>query len=101
MSQFNLGYCYYYGIGTSKDNKKGGHGGQFSLKSCYQYGIETTKDEKKTFQCWKHKRRTGEFQWYLKSAEAGNYLRRNNLGYFYVMEPQKMKQKHFRVLEVS
>src|SRR6266498_487704 len=82
IAQFNLGYCYQYGIGTNKDEKKafewylksaeaGNNDAQCNLGYCYQYGIGTNKDEKKAF------------EWYLKSAEAGNNNAQCNLGYCY------------------
>ncbi|RHZ78315.1 hypothetical protein Glove_166g17 [Diversispora epigaea] len=69
--QFKIGYCFQYGIGTAKNEKRafrwylksaeGGNSyGQMLLGNCYQYGIGTVKDEEKAF------------RWYLKSAEGGN-----------------------------
>ncbi|RHZ84535.1 hypothetical protein Glove_79g93 [Diversispora epigaea] len=82
VGQFNLGYCYRHGIGTTKDEEKafqwylksaegGDHTGQFNLGDCFEKGIGTTKDEEKAF------------QWYLKSAEGGDHAGQNILGHCY------------------
>ncbi|RHZ82320.1 hypothetical protein Glove_109g424 [Diversispora epigaea] len=74
-------YCYYYGIGTSKDNEKaflwflkstegGNRYGQCNLGYCYRHGIGTTKDEEKAFQ-WSNNLGYGyQLWWYLKLAEG-------------------------------
>ncbi|RHZ89438.1 hypothetical protein Glove_14g36 [Diversispora epigaea] len=49
-------------IGTTK---------KFQYSIDHEYGIGTKKDEDKAF------------QWYLKSAEGGNHMRQNKLGYCY------------------
>ncbi|RHZ69958.1 hypothetical protein Glove_276g13 [Diversispora epigaea] len=80
--QNNLGYCYKYGIGITKDEGKafqwylksaegGNSNGQNNLGNCYHFGIGTMKDEEKAF------------QWYLKSAEGGNGNGQKNLGNYY------------------
>ncbi|RHZ54973.1 hypothetical protein Glove_421g50 [Diversispora epigaea] len=81
-AQFDLGWCYEKGIGTTKNEEKafqwylrsaegGEHSGQNNLGWCYEEGIGTTKDEEKAF------------KWYLRSAEGGNSHGQQKLGYFY------------------
>ncbi|RHZ85635.1 hypothetical protein Glove_63g61 [Diversispora epigaea] len=82
MAQYNIGYCYQHGIGTTKDEEKAfqwylksaegeNTTGQNNLGYCYKHGIGTTKDEEKAF------------QWYLKSAEGGYSSAQYNLGLCY------------------
>ncbi|RHZ88802.1 hypothetical protein Glove_21g166 [Diversispora epigaea] len=79
LLNYNLGYCYHNGIGTTKDEKKafqwylksaegGSSRGQYNLGYYYHNG----KDEKKAF------------QWYLKLSEGGNQKEKNNLGIFII-----------------
>ncbi|RHZ74791.1 hypothetical protein Glove_219g80 [Diversispora epigaea] len=70
---YNLGYFYYNGIGTAKDEKK-------AFQSC------NTKDEEKAF------------QWYLKSAEGGN--RRNSGGQYSLVNCYKDEKKALSWCEI-
>ncbi|CAI2166327.1 1780_t:CDS:2 [Funneliformis geosporum] len=81
-SQYEIGYCYEYGIGTIQSDKKAfdwymksamgdNPKGQCSLAWCYQQGIGVEKDDEKSF------------EWYLKSAKGGNINGQCNLAYYY------------------
>ena len=70
-AQCNLGYCYAFGKGVTKDEKKAvewyskaaeqGHANaQFNLGVCYEGGTGVAKDEKKAM------------EWYTKAAEQGH-----------------------------
>ncbi|PKY28235.1 HCP-like protein [Rhizophagus irregularis] len=78
----NLGFCYQYGMGIIKDEKKAiewylkaANGGnleaQFNLGICYQYGIGVDEDSKKAF------------IWYYKSAKEEYSPAQNMLGNCY------------------
>ena len=83
-AQNNVGFCYYYGKGISKDYfeavkwyrksaEQGNASAQNNLGDCYYYGKGIAQDY---FEAVK---------WYLKSAEQGNASAQNNLGdcYYY------------------
>lgn len=81
-AQFELGRCYEYGKGTSKNAAKAvewytkaavqGHAeAQYYLGYCYAYGEGISKNEAKAL------------EWYKKSAVQGNASAQNNLGYCY------------------
>ncbi|RIB00988.1 kinase-like domain-containing protein [Gigaspora rosea] len=68
-----LGYCYEYGIGIEKDEKKAftwyqksadmnDYNGMYQVGYCYYLGIGVEIDKNKAF------------TYYLKSAEAGNFM---------------------------
>jgi TPR repeat protein len=99
-AQFQLGYCYYYGIGT-KINKtkafelykeaaaKGSSTAQVNLGYLYDCGQGVEKDRKKAI------------YWYQKAAENGNAIALYNLGESYElgMALKKMKLKHLNIMK--
>lgn len=82
FAQFILGYCYYNGLGLSKDNTSAvkyltlsaGHGNKFaqsSLAKCYYLGDGVMMNQKKSFEL------------YLQSAEQGFAEAQYGIGYAY------------------
>ncbi|KAG9293230.1 hypothetical protein G9A89_010601 [Geosiphon pyriformis] len=81
-AQYNLGWCYQNGSGTTKNLEKafqlyskaaeaGDTNAQYNLGVCYLNGEGTTKNSEKAFQL------------YSKAAEAGNTKAQYNLGWCY------------------
>ncbi|RHZ80062.1 hypothetical protein Glove_139g107 [Diversispora epigaea] len=64
--QYNLGYCYQHGIGTTKGKRKHSSG---SVLRIFVVMVLELRNEKKA--------------WYMKSAEEGNSNGQNGLGYCY------------------
>ena len=81
-AQCNLGNCYYYGKGVTKDYsqavywyrksaEQGNAPAQYNLGYCYYYGQGVTKDYSQAV------------YWYRKSAEQGYDIAQYNLGVCY------------------
>ncbi|KAF0547894.1 HCP-like protein [Gigaspora margarita] len=93
----DIGWCYEYGVGIAKDEKKAyewyfraamenSFCGQNNLGWCFEKGIGVVKDERKAF------------EWYLESAKGGNSSGQNNLGRCYEIGigVDKDKKKAFK-----
>ena len=81
-AQYQLGQCYFYGLGTSKNDKEafkwtsksadqGNQKAEYNLGASYLQGIGTSKNE------------TEAFKWYKKAADKGVPLAQYNLGVLY------------------
>ena len=81
-AQRMLGYCYEYGYGADKDNKKrseyyslsaeqGNSLAMVSLGYSHQEALETTENKIKAL------------EWYEKSAKAGDSMAIHNVGFYY------------------
>ena len=81
-AQCNLGYCYEYGLGVTKDEyeavkwyrksaEQGNAFGQYNLGVSYEKGRGVIQDYYEAV------------KWYRRSAEQGNAFAQNNLGYCY------------------
>ncbi|GES92221.1 Sel1-like repeat protein [Rhizophagus clarus] len=82
LNDDEIGYCYQYGIGIEKDEKKafecylkaaneGNIHAQYNLGICHQNGIGVSKDDEKAF------------EWYFKSAEGELSIAQSVLGNCY------------------
>jgi len=81
-AQYQLGQCYFLGLGTSKNDKmafqwttksaeQGNAQAEYNLGASYLQGIGTVKNEREAF------------KWYKRSADKGIPLAQYNLGVLY------------------
>ena len=83
ISQYNLGYLYYKGLGTYKDYEKsfewyresaekGNINSQYNLGYMYEKGLGKPRNPERAF------------DWYYKSAKGGDSSAQYNLGHLYL-----------------
>ncbi|PKY18744.1 HCP-like protein [Rhizophagus irregularis] len=98
MAQYNLGYCYQYGQGVTKDYKEAFEWysisannecaeGQNKLGECHYHGIGTTQDYLRAY------------KWYSKSANNGYALGKSNLGECYHYG-KGVKKNYYKAFEL-